>query len=228
MLECPDDQELSAFLDDRLYREERARVEQHLAGCAACLAVVAAAGKATFALESGSEGAREAAGVQARAMAFAARWGRPARAAALVLAGLGSAFWILPGPGARLVVDPAGGVTGAVEAAAPRPVLPRLASSFDWAPPPVSTRGAALELGDDSVRELLAQLSDSPAASPERQLGNAGALYLLAGNLGRAVETLDRAVAALPDDGASLNDLAAAYLARGLAEDRRPSRGPCR
>lgn len=97
---CPDDEVLAALVEDRLAETERARVERHVARCAGCIDVVAAAGEtsaaATGAAPAASAplvpGGREKSG-----------WRRLAVAAVIVIVGGLAVGMLAKGLGTHLV-----------------------------------------------------------------------------------------------------------------------------
>jgi tetratricopeptide (TPR) repeat protein len=97
-----------------------------------------------------------------------------------------------------------------------RPVEGRLTGGFKYAPPPSPTRGPGDRDMPPDVRIAAARLEqaasgDSPAPGA---LADLGVALLTLGDVNKAIDALERAVAQRPLDGRYQSDLAAAYLAR--------------
>src|SRR2546423_3322904 len=127
---CPDAETLAAYIDGELVREQRERLEEHLAGCAECTAVIA--GALRF------QGAAEA------RPARRARWRAPS-AAALVAALVAAVVGLVVGltlRSAPAAHDARAELLGRV--AGRRPIVPRLTGGFRWAPANDIRRGGAM------------------------------------------------------------------------------------
>ncbi|HEV8241980.1 MAG TPA: CHAT domain-containing protein [Thermoanaerobaculia bacterium] len=222
MSRCPDSARIAAYLDDRLFEEERRALEEHFAGCETCWRVFA---DSVSCLAVAREGEAAAAKPPSRRQLLTSISGRSFRswvaAAALVL-GVGVTGWVML---SRLNAASEGHVVG-VEAGLieRRPVLSRFAGD-DWKPQPVDrvrTAGTTAPARPGSWRYLklvddaAAAAGDAPNAQQLQRLGSA---YFVAGHTDQGLHTLERAVAAAPGDAAALNDLAAAHLARGVDND---------
>jgi CHAT domain-containing protein len=200
---CPDSESLAAYLDGRLFPEQRERLEEHLAGCRDCTALVAEA------LRFGAGASPAVRGLLSRRLT--------ATAAALAIATLGAVAWLAATDwqGWR---DPRRPLVAATEEA--RPVVPRLTGGFRWAPLGETQRGFSQPAGDTSrwpiyaaAEEVRQRTGDS--SQPDRLAALADA-HLLVGNLDPALTTLARAIAADPANPRLQSDLAAVYLARGM------------
>lgn len=221
MLRCPDSARIAAYLDDRLFEEERRALEEHFTTCESCWGVFAdsVATIAEMRLEAGADQVtlRRPSLLAAALAAGYRRW----TAAAAFLCVVGLTGWFVHGrsdtaSGAELV-----GAAGIFER---RPVLPRFTGS-DWKPEPEDRVRAAGATSTPQrgawrylklVDEAKAAVGDSPDA---RQLERLGAAYFLAGHSEQGLQTLERASVAAAGDGAVLNDLAAGYLGRGIEND---------
>lgn len=202
---CPDSESLAAYLDGQLFPEQRERLEEHLAGCEDCTAMVA-------------ESLRFGAGAAPvpRALHFP-RW--PAAAAAVALAAVGGLAW-LAATDWQEWRDPRRPLVAATSEA--RSVVPRLTGGFRWAPLGETQRGLSQPAGDTSRWPIYAAAEEvrqrtGESSRPDRLAALADA-HLLVGNLDPALTTLARAIAADPENPRLQSDLAAVYLARGMGE----------
>jgi CHAT domain-containing protein/tetratricopeptide (TPR) repeat protein len=220
MSRCPDSARIAAYLDDRLFEEERRALEEHFAGCEGCWRVFADSVSCLAELRA----AEEAAAPPARRRLFRVRLAPPDRrwtAAALLLATVGLTGWLWQGRvGSGADARPRDVVATEAEH---RPVLPRLTGVVEWkAPPADRLRAVSADAPPPPgawrylkmVDEARATAGDSPSGE---QLQRLGAAYLLAGSADQGLQTLERATAAVPDDPRALSDLGAAYLARGVS-----------
>lgn len=199
MTTCPVDiEELAAFIDGRLSPERHAQVIEHLDTCLDCRDIVMTADQVAIA-----EGQQPPNVVRGR---FWARVIFPAAAAAAIVA------LVFFGPFSqsgmeRLVADSAN--------LAKRPVAGRFSADFPYHDHSAFRSGGeerAVTPVDTAAWNLAAKAQDSPTA---KNLHAAGVAYLHLGpeNYGRALASLEAAVAKEPRNPAMLNDLAAAYLA---------------
>ncbi|HET9768694.1 MAG TPA: CHAT domain-containing protein [Thermoanaerobaculia bacterium] len=220
MSRCPDSARIAAYLDDRLFEEERRALEEHFAGCEGCWRVFADSVSCLAELRAAEEAAAPPARrrwLRARLAPLDRRW----TAAALLLATVGLTGWLWQGRvGSGADARPESVVATAAEH---RPVLPRLTGVVEWKAPPADRRRAVS--ADEPpppgawrylkmVDEARAAAGDSPSGE---QLQRLGAAYLLAGSADQGLQTLERATAAVPGDARALSDLGAAYLARGVS-----------
>ncbi len=211
--ECPDLETLAAYLDGRVAEGDRARIAAHLTACESCYFVFA-------------EAARMDTGV-AREPAPPRWWARPRVLWPTAAAGLAAA--------AALVLAVSGSLTSSgrdvpdltplqASLATQRTVEPRLTGGFAHAPLRATLRSA------DAVADVSPEVRIA-AALVEKETGTRqtpgalharGLAWLVAGDVDRAVASLEAAAAARPDDSGILSDLAAAYLVRA---DRHPGSG---
>ena len=220
MSRCPESARIAAYLDDRLFEEERRALEEHFAGCESCWRVFSDSVSCLAELRAAEGAAKPPKRRRLLAGPLAApyrRW----TAAALLLATVGLTGWLWRGqvgasPGAR-------SEDVVATEAEHRPVLPRLTGVVEWKEPPADRRRAVSADAPPPpgawrylkmVDEARAAAGDSPSGE---QLQRLGAAYLLAGSSDQGLQALERAVAAGPGDARVLSDLGAAYLARGIA-----------
>jgi CHAT domain-containing protein len=223
MSRCPDSARIAAYLDDRLFEEERRVLEEHFATCESCGRELADSIACLAELRSEEENAAPA----PRRLAWL-RYSlgdnhrRSAAIAASLAVVLGAGGWLLYG---RLAAPTRGDASelhaGFVER---RPVVPRFVGA-EWKPRPNDrarglTTAPSLEPGAWRYQKMVDEARLTAGDSPNgAQLQRLGAAYLLAGNADQGLQTLERAMAALPKDAHALSDLGAAYLARGLEHD---------
>src|SRR5581483_12018949 len=150
---CPDLSVLAAYLDASLFPEERQRLEEHLARCATCAAVVAD-GLAFLERDAPVvQGLPRARGVMA------------AVAAALVAVLAAGGWWWLRSDGdARRAREARAEIFRALDGE--RRVVPRLSGGMPWQPPGETTRGAPSSLSPSSW-------ALAAAAERARELANA-------------------------------------------------------
>jgi CHAT domain-containing protein/tetratricopeptide (TPR) repeat protein len=205
----PDDETLAAFLDDRLGSAERARVTEHLSRCEACHELFAE----TVRFQAAQAPSRTE---PKRFPRSPIPWAIGAAAAALVagvalVRGGGGFRQARPGPMAELVTALEG----------ERPIEPRLAGGFRYAPPRDVTRGAAP--GPTPSWKVLAAAAKvkeeaERSATPDA-LSALGVAHLVLGEEDAAVASLEKALKSKPNDAALLTDLSAAYLTRAKRKD---------
>ncbi|MCA1732497.1 MAG: hypothetical protein LC732_02720, partial [Acidobacteria bacterium] len=213
---CPSAETLAAYAEGRMAREERSTVTEHLLGCEDCYEVVSEVGALREELEP-EVASNEARPEERSVRAFPARGIGIALAVAAALAVVFLASPLrhrLPftlGPDAELRT-----LAAAIEEE--RPIEPRVAS-FEWAPLRPVVRG-----GSGSSYELLAAAAkieksagEDPSGESARRLGIA---RLLLGEWDASIELLARA-AEENTSAATLSDLAAAKIARGVATGSR-------
>jgi tetratricopeptide (TPR) repeat protein len=205
MQSCPDHETLSAFIDQRSDPKSRLEVVKHLAECADCRALVVAANE--YRVENGAEGGDVGRG------RFGSRWVVPLAAAAAMVVVL---FGIREG------IFSKSGMTALVEAANSLPERStdaRLSGDFVYKDYKVS-RG-----NDDKHPWYQVELAASQAEQRAQEnptpahLHAAGVAGILMKDRTKAVETLKRAAIAGVPSAAVLNDLSAAYIARGMDGD---------
>jgi CHAT domain-containing protein len=198
---CPEPEHLAAYLDGRLFPEQRERLEEHLAGCDSCANAIA-------------ESLRFEGMTAPPRSTYGGRW---AAAAAVMLVVVPTTLWMASQAERPFWQrDPRAPLIAANSEQ--RPLLPRLTGGFPWAPPRETVRGASMpNAADDWDRYAAAAavqrlVEANPTAD---RLGALGDAHLVTGDMDRAVSAMVRAVAADPRDARLRSDLAAAYLARG-------------
>ena len=102
-----------------------------------------------------------------------------------------------------------------------RPVVPRLTGGFAYGPPPSPMRGSADREVPPDVRIAAAEIEklEEQHDTPQNE-GALGVAYLVSGEVDKAVQSLEDAVAQEPGNGDLQSDLAAAYLVQATREDR--------
>jgi tetratricopeptide (TPR) repeat protein len=214
-LRHPDAERLAEYADGLLAADPLSEVERHLADCEDCRAVVMETTAFLATAPEKLEGVPQPAVIRFPS----SRW--LTRAAALVAMAAALLFavrvarpeWLL-GPHAdrpelrELIAAVAGQPT--------RPVEGRLTGGFKYAPPPSPTRGPGDRDMPPDVRIAAARLEqaasgDQPAPGA---LADLGVALLTLGDVNKAIDALERAVAQRPLDARYQSDLAAAYLAR--------------
>lgn len=221
----PDAERLAEYADGVLDAEARAAVEQHLADCAECRAIV----METMAFLDGNPAI--AATTRPRVIPFATR--RRLTAAAVGLAAAAAlvlAIRVAQPDWASGLFGPRGDrpelqeLIAAVAGEPTRPVEGRLTGGFKYAPPPSPTRGAGDREVSPDVRIAAARIEQIVRADDSSANRAALGIALLAvGDSGRAIEALEAAAQREPGNAQWQSDLAAAYLARagrlGRVED---------
>jgi tetratricopeptide (TPR) repeat protein len=205
----PTSERLAQYADRTLTPAERLEVERHLADCARCRQILTGMVSAmateqpdTVRLWDEDEPFRFRGWVIGVATGLAA-------AALIVLAiRIVRPQWLGFDTGPSLDE-----LIAAVEKEQHRPVDGRL-RGFKYAPRPSATRGP----GDQShysadVRIAAAMLERELVKRPDRQ-ADLGVVYLVVGEVDRAIAVLTRAVERQPDNPFVQNDLSVAYIAR--------------
>jgi tetratricopeptide (TPR) repeat protein len=211
----PDAERLAEYADGLLADEARADVERHFADCEDCRAVV----MDTMAFLAAAPGKPEGVSRSTVIPFPSSRWVTRAAALVAVAAALLLAVrvtrpeWLL---GPRADRPELQELIAAVAGQPTRPVEGRLTGGFKYAPPPSPTRGPGDRDMPPDVRIAAARLEqaasgDSPAPGA---LADLGVALLTLGDVNKAIDALERAVAQRPLDGRYQSDLAAAYLAR--------------
>ena len=211
----PDAERLAEYADGLLADEARADVERHFADCEDCRAVV----MDTMAFLAAAPGKPEGVSRSTVIPFPSSRWVTRAAALVAVAAALLLAVrvtrpeWLL---GPRADRPELQELIAAVAGQPTRPVEGRLTGGFKYAPPPSPTRGPGDRDMPPDVRIAAARLEqaasgDSPAPGA---LADLGVALLTLGDVNKAIDALERAVAQRPLDARYQSDLAAAYLAR--------------
>jgi len=216
----PDPRLIAAHAERRLFGDEAARMDEHVAGCSECYEVFSET--VQFGLAEAEEAGVMGAG--ARAAAPAAFLRRPAfriglAAAAVLVIALG--LWV---PRAGFHRAPAPLVASLADAMGDRRfVEPRLTGGFRHGRLVVLRSGEApqgLDAQSPAVLAAVARIREQAQGdtSPEA-LGALAVTYLVSGDAAAAVKSLESASAQKPDDARLLSDLAAAYLVRAAQSD---------
>ena len=203
MQSCPDPETLSAFIDQRLDPQSRLDVVNHLADCDDCREIVVMANE--YSVENEVEGGKVVRG----------RWTVPlTAAAALVVVALG----VTPIREQLFGRSAMPALIAAANNLPKRTTEARLSGDFAYKEHSVPRGG---EENPEHAVELAALRAEERAAkNPNRaNLHAAGVGLLLKKQSGEAVETLRRAAKDGTPSADLLNDLAAAYLARGRKGD---------
>jgi tetratricopeptide (TPR) repeat protein len=211
----PDAERLAEYADGLLADEARADVERHFADCEDCRAVV----MDTMAFLAAAPGKPEGVSRSTVIPFPSSRWVTRAAALVAVAAALLLAVrvtrpeWLL---GPRADRPELQELIAAVAGQPTRPVEGRLTGGFKYAPPPSPTRGPGDRDMPPDVRIAAARLEqaasgDSPAPGA---LADLGVALLTLGDVNKAIDALERAVAQRPLDARYQSDLAAACLAR--------------
>jgi len=211
---CLDDEQLAAYIDNRLDASARLTTEEHLAGCSRCRAVLT---EAQAFLHPDVLRMRER---QRDLKSPTVMLAGLAAAAAVVLAVGAAVFFLRPREPAVAARPELAELVAAAAQEPTRLVEGRLTGGFAYKPAPVQTRGATPGISPE-VKIAAAKIEqsvrgqDTPAA--EAALG---ASYLAVGDLDRAVERLEAAVDQSPGDAHFQNDLSVAYIARATRSGR--------
>jgi len=209
----PDAERLAEYADGVLDAGGRAEIEQHLADCAECRAVV----METMAFNEAETPAQAA--PPANVIPFRSRpWLTGAAAGLAVAAALVLTVrvlrpeWLSSSRGDRPELQE---LIAAVANEPTRPVEGRLSGGFKYGPPPSPTRGAGDREVSPDVRIAAAKIEKESRErdTPESQAA-LGVAYLTVGELDKAIMSLEDGAASRPADARMQNDLAAAYLAR--------------
>jgi tetratricopeptide (TPR) repeat protein len=220
MTNCPTDETLAAFLDDRLDSEARQKVIEHVAACADCRDVVMASGE-----WQAEQDATRVAVHSARPRPW--RWAPLAAAAAVA-----TLVFVMWEPVARWNDERGSGIpalAAAANALDERPVEGRLTGGFAFKPLKRNLRGTNSEdLAIVRVQAAAARAGEAAKRNPSPETLHAlGISHLLLRHHDEAIEALQEALTAetevdelgeairKSDDAALLSDLAAAYQARG-------------
>jgi hypothetical protein len=223
---CPDLEQLAEYVDGTSPAAQREALEVHLAGCDSCRELVAEMALAVSALAHDSSAVTAPAApapdpsapvAPGRVLPFRPRTlglaAALAAAAALIFAARQQPAWFgLDGGAASRLVALQASVAEA------RPTPGRL-SGFDYATYRAPTRGVPVERPEDlsllaAARTVEEAVEHSPSVANRHAWGVA---QLLIRQWDGAVRTLSELARERPTDAAVLNDLAAAYVARGQA-----------
>ena len=208
--DCPDLEEIAAYLDDRLTQPERAAVECHVVACEPCYDL--------FAEAAGALAHMPAPEVARPARPFAPpKWfyGAVGVAAAVMMA-----VWLRP------VADPASQLnehaTTVVMAGEERPFDVRLSGEDRWRKPAAATRGdSRLErLPADATIALGEILRSVESGRTAPRLAALGRAQLAAGRVDDGLAALEESLALGDATPALLSDLAAGYIVRARVPER--------
>ncbi len=233
---CPDAETLAQYVDGTLEPQAHADVQAHLAGCGTCFELVAETARAVSEEGEASTGAPPAASpslpetygppaagqasrvlpFRRRVIATMAAVGAIAATILVVVRAQPEWWQELRGTGTAARLAALRDASGAERTSDGR------LSGFDYAPlrsPMRSGRGRGLEnlalLA--AAREVEEAVEGNPSAANRHAWGVA---QLLISEYDGAVQTLETVAGERPDDPRVLNDLAAAYLARGVGAGR--------
>jgi CHAT domain-containing protein len=214
---CPSLETLAAYVDGAMDAAARQEIQRHLAGCEVCYDIVVETARAVDELAVVAEGGdAEVIKFPRRRMALGAA-AALAAAAAVILA-----VWIQPAWWTNLTGGRRGGIESLVAAAGSERSLEARLTGFPHRPLASATRSVAGARTTNltllaAAGELQQKVQSDPGPENERAWGVA---QLLLNDHGGAVASLERAAAAMPDNGAVQNDLAAAYIARAQGQQR--------
>jgi hypothetical protein len=217
MQSCPDPETLSAFIDQQLDAKSRLEVVKHLAECGDCRDLVVAANE--YIVENEAQPGEVVRG------RFGKRWIVPLVAAAamvVVLFGIPSIRERLLGRNyMKELVEAAGGLPK-------RPVEGRLSANFAYGDfvNPRGARDNSIENAQWQVQAAAWNAVDraTKKRTPTNLHASGVALIFLRQfdkdvSINDAIRDLEEAAKASPQSAAILNDLAAAYIARGTDRD---------
>lgn len=220
---CLDAVAVAAYIDGTLDAPERARVEAHLVRCASCREWVA---ETAIALEEMDDAAPKGArAAEERVSHSLSSWPRSLRyaalaAAALFVIGVGVTLVVpLLRPSSAPIASDLVAAVGNQRYVEPRTSLPFPAVEFRG-----PLRGAAAPSSLPPSVELHVARADEFAGqhpSDPEGLALAGVARLLAGRYDDAIAALVKATSDAPDQRRWQNDLAAAYITRGIAHGDR-------
>jgi hypothetical protein len=209
-LGCPPPEDLAAFADGKVSRSARAQIELHIADCDACREVLAD----TVVLSN--QRIQRNHWAQPRRRLVASGGAVLAVAASVMVVALVRPD-LMPfrqEPDYRQLIAAVG---------SNRTVEARLTGGFAYAPMKPATRSARAFVDEDfpllAAKSALEERAQARPTAANRHA--AGLAQLVAGDQEGAVTTLEAVVADEPSRAAYQSDLAAAYLARGRAWDRR-------
>jgi tetratricopeptide (TPR) repeat protein len=216
-VECPSDEAIAGYLDDRLSADERRAVEEHLASCDDCRTILAESVRALDALgPAPAEAPIPPIPFPQQRVRTRRIWlGLGLAAAAAVL------FLVLRLPfGDEISVERRALVTAVADH---RTFAPRLVGGFRHAAvqgvtrsgTPYASLGPEITIATAQIAQL-AERDRSPAA---RALY--GASLMITGDLDRAIAELDAASGAQPGDAHILSDLSGAYYVRAERQGRK-------
>jgi tetratricopeptide (TPR) repeat protein len=214
---CPDLESIAAYLDQRLPVQQRTQMAKHLAECEDCYFVFTEAAQMR-ALET----TVQAADGQNASVAPRAWWTSPkilwpaatglAMAASLMLA---VATGMIPGRGDSSSMRALVAAVGT-----DRPFEPRVSGGFAYGPVRGPMRGADSTASSPDVRIALATIEKETARDQTaKNLRELGVAALITDDVPHAIAALEHA-AEHERSAVVLSDLSAAYLVRGVRENR--------
>ncbi|HKR66616.1 MAG TPA: zf-HC2 domain-containing protein [Thermoanaerobaculia bacterium] len=210
MMTCPTEETLAAFIDGKLYGDDRDRVVEHLAECSDCRDAVVTGTE--LAVSMGEAEVREF---------------RPKRRVAPVVAAVAAGIvvvMLMPPVWEWIRFKSSGGlapVVAAYEAAPERTVQSRF-SGFAYKDFKRQMRGPGDEEEDWAMTAAESQVDAKASRKSWRELRALAIAHLLSGHRDEAVHTIELASKAGGDSSAFLNDAAAVYIEKaryGRAED---------
>jgi CHAT domain-containing protein len=215
MTTCPTEETLAAFIDGRFDRTARGRVVEHLAECGECRDVASVAREFDIQQE-----------VPVREIVRSRFPWKPASIAALSAAAA-TLFVLFLGPIRNSVSEHGTGIRALARVSGElefRTVEPRIDDTFPYKHPQKVFRSANPANVPDDQWKLFAVAGEIRDAADEHpspeNLHAFGIALILTRDFDKAITTLQRAHDATPSDPRVLNDLAAAYIARGATTSR--------
>lgn len=214
-LRHPDAERLAEYAEGVLTNEARVEVEDHLGRCADCRVVVMETTAFLTATPEARNAGRSVGVVRARLwrgwVGIAA--GLAAAATLFLAVRVARPGWLFGSTGDRPELQE---LIAAVASQPTRPVDGRLTGGFKYAPPPSPTRGPGDRDLPPDVRIAAARLEQTAAGNPGSASAQEaeGVALLVLGELDKAIDGLERAVAQQPSNARYQSDLATAYIAR--------------
>jgi len=202
----PSDETLAAYIDGRLDEETRKLVVEHMAGCAECLDIVSAG------REMGA----------AAPVVRGVNWSRNVVFGLAAAAAVAIIFFLTP---VRDLIWPRDDIKTLASVAPPKRLSDGRVSGFPYRERAARNRGKGNDDSDHDSLEFLSAAAEVQKRATDHPddaaaLHAEGVSYLVLGYVADAVKTLEDArQKETKPDPRLLNDLAAAYLAAGRAED---------
>jgi tetratricopeptide (TPR) repeat protein len=203
-VECPDDLELAAYVDGRLSVTDARAVGSHIAECGRCAAVLVETTATTEALRRPTPPRR----ANRRVLELIA-----AAALLVLVVGTYRSFF-----GGRSEHAPEQAFTRFLDAyAGSRVIEPRVTGQQSYAPFTQARGSSGDSTANPDVRRAGLAVEETVRGRVDaRSLSVLGRTQLLLGQLDEAIATLTKSDVESPEN---LNDLSAAYIARGIRND---------
>jgi hypothetical protein len=223
---CPDAETIAVYLDRGLTARGRADLAMHMAGCETCYFLFTeAAQMRTAAAPETATPAPKPDGVLhflKRVRPSNVAWRATAAAVGMAAcAMLAIAVGVVPWPAS----EPTGVRALVVAVGNERPIEARLSGGFAYGPVRAVTRSGdgAMAASSPDVRIAAARIEKQAIERRTMDtLSALGAAYLVQGDIPRAITALEQAADQPNPDPRILNDLAAAYAARGSRDNHKP------